>query len=347
MTSNDLPRLQARDAVQGMIPWTFVHLLAVYLRERDAPVPSILGIPLESAKIGNLKRLPAEDFCEMLWRAAKHLNDPQLGLHLGQSARIAQLGALGYVLQSCENLGEVLVRLERYHRLVHDLNPIEYHFGVNHIEVRWGIAHGRPGALFDEAGICTIIQLSRELCGRPLSPARVDFVNPQPRHVAPYEDFLGCPVQFDCAVTRLLIPMDLLSMPLARPDAMLLKLMEDQVELALSDLPDTGDLADMTRRVVANLAKDGMPELEQVAHEMRLTPRILYRRLAEQGLSFRDLRESALKQMAEQHLLDARLSLADVALLLGYSEQSAFTRAFKRWSGTTPTRWKATRMATD
>jgi len=73
---------------------------------------------------------------------------------------------------------------------------------------------------------------------------------------------------------------------------------------------------------------------------MRMTPRVLYRRLAAQGLNFRELRESALQQLAEQHLRDGRLSLADVALLLGYSEQSAFTRAFKRWTGHTPTQWR-------
>ena len=96
---------------------------------------------------------------------------------------------------------------------------------------------------------------------------------------------------------------------------------------------------------VANLARHGMPELEQVAAELRLSPRVFYRRLADQGMNFRQLRDSSLQQMAESYLLDGRLSLADVSLLLGYTEQSAFARAFKRWTGTSPLQWRRARCA--
>jgi AraC-like DNA-binding protein len=121
--------------------------------------------------------------------------------------------------------------------------------------------------------------------------------------------------------------------------------MEEQVDAAMAQLPQAGDLAEVTRRVIGNLAPHGMPELEQVAHELRLSPRVFYRRLAEQGLNFRDVREAALRQVAEAHLRDARLSLADVGALLGYSEQSAFSRAFKRWTGVSPLRWRQLRAA--
>ena len=86
-------------------------------------------------------------------------------------------------------------------------------------------------------------------------------------------------------------------------------------------------------------------ELEQVAAELRLSPRVFYRRLADQGMNFRQLRDSSLQQMAESYLLDGRLSLADVSLLLGYTEQSAFARAFKRWTGTSPLQWRRARCA--
>ena len=116
--------------------------------------------------------------------------------------------------------------------------------------------------------------------------------------------------------------------------------MEAQVDHAMAQLPEAGDLGETTRRVIAHLAPMGIPELEQVAHELRLSPRVFYRRLAEHGLNFRELRERALQQLAEMHLRDTRLTLAEVTALMGYAEQSAFSRAFKRWTGMPPLRWR-------
>lgn len=333
-------RLYARDAVQGMVPLSFLRVLAHYLQAHGVAPRDLIPQRFELDGTQHLGRMPAQDYCLLLIQAAERLNDPLLGLHLGQAMQPAQLGALGYVLLASENLGAALMRIQRYHRLVHDINPIEHAVVDGQLELRWGIAHGKPGALFDEAGITSIVQFGRDLCGQSLSLTAVDFVNPAPIDARPYTRYFGCPVRFAQPVTRLVIPLETLAAPLRQPDPTLLKLMEEQVDAALAQLPQTGDLGDMTQRVVAHLAPQGMPELEQVAHELRLSPRVFYRRLAEQGLNFRDLREAALQQLADLHLRDERLTLAEVSTLLGYSEQSAFTRAFKRWKGVSPLQWR-------
>lgn len=340
MLSSDLNRLAERDALSGVVPLTLVHLLASYLRECGADTRGLLPKELDAFEPGELGRFSAEAFCQLLHQAAVRLDDPLLGLHLGQTLRTAHLGALGYVLQACDDLGAALLRIERYHRLVHDINPIEHDVAGGCVELRWGTTQGRPGALFDETGITAIVKLARELCGQRLPIERVDFVNPKPRRLQPYTAFFGCPVRFDQPLTRLVIPLSSLQTPLAQPDPLLRRLMEEQVDAALAQLPEAGDLAAATRRVVAHLAPHGTPELDQVAHELRLSPKVLYRRLAAQGHCYRDLREAALKQVAELHLRDRRLTLAEVGLLLGYSEQSAFTRAFKRWTGLSPLQWR-------
>lgn len=118
--------------------------------------------------------------------------------------------------------------------------------------------------------------------------------------------------------------------------------MDEQVQASLAALPSSGDLVEQTRRVLSYLAPQGVPELERVASELRLSPRVLYRRLAAQGHQFRDLREQTLQHTAKSHLQEGRLPMSDIALLLGYSEQSAFTRAFKRWTGQSPLQWRQT-----
>ena len=340
LPSPEFQRLQVRDTVQGMVPLTFLRLLAEHLSSQGVAPASLM--PPEALQPGPhpLGRYPAEAYCQLLWRAAVRLGDPLLGLHLGQAIRPAHLGALAYVLQACENLGSALLRIQRYHRLLHDINPIQHHTEGDAMVLQWGVARGKPGALFDEAGITAIVQFARGLCGQALPVRAVDFVNPAPRHTQAFVDHFGCPVRWAQPFTRLVIPMASLQMPLLQPDPVLLGLMEAQVDVALSHLPEAGDLLDLTRQVVRQMAPAGMPELEQVAAELRLTPRVFYRRLAERGLQFRQLRDDALCELAEQHLRDPRLSLAEVSALLGYTEQSAFSRAFKRWRGQTPLAWR-------
>jgi AraC-like DNA-binding protein len=339
-TSAALQRFHIRDEVQGMVPSTFLRLLAEHLMAQGVD-PALL-MPKDALRHDALQssRYPAEAFCQLLLRTAEHLDDPLLGLHLGQRIQPSHMGALGYVLLACENLGAALMRIQRYHRLLNDINPIEHDIEGDAVVLRWGVARGRPGALFDEAGITAIVQFARALSGMHLLPLAVDFVNPPPSRPKPFHDYYGCAVRWNQPATRLAIPMLSLQVPLQQPDPVLRRLMEAQVDTALACLPEVGDLAEMTRRVVANLARNGMPELEQVAAELRLSPRVFYRRLAAQGLNFRQLRESSLQQMAMSYLLDARLSLADVSQLLGYTEQSAFARAFKRWTKVSPLQWR-------
>lgn len=341
----DFQRLYVRDTVQGMVPHTFLVVLASHLRQQGLPPESVLPPDALSSPAQHLGRVPAEVFCQSLLRAAEQLRDPLLGLHLGQHIRPSHLGALGYVLLACDNLGSALQRIQRYHRLLHDINPIQHHVEDDCLVLQWGVSRGKPGALFDETGITAIVQFARTLSGRsgPSMAVRgVDFVNPPP-HTAAQADFqayFGCPVRWGQPVTRLVIPLALLHTPLHQPDPVLRSLMETQVEAALAHLPEPGDLVELTRRVVRQLAPQGMPELERVAAELHLSPKVLYRRLAERGHQFRSLRDGALKELAVLHLADPRWTLGEVSELLGYTEQSAFSRAFKRWSGVSPLQWR-------
>lgn len=337
-----LQRIQDRHAVHGVVPHTLVQALCSYLRQKRMDPSTLMPKGLQETATHALERVPAEAFCQFQIQAAQALQDPLLGLHLGQTIQPSHLGALGYALLACDNLGAALMRIQRYHRLMHDINPITYHHTDTHVELRWGMAMGRPGALFDETGVTAIVQFAQGLCGRPLPIDELDFVNPPPKDSAPYDAFFGCKVRFGQSLTRLSLRLDCLQWPLRQHDPHLLKLMDEQVQASLDALPSSGDLVEQTRRALRYLAPQGVPELDRVASELRLSPRVLYRRLAAQGHQFRDLREQTLEHTAKSHLQEGRLPMSDIALLLGYSEQSAFTRAFKRWTGLSPLQWRQT-----
>ena len=307
-----LQRIQDRHAVHGVVPHTLVQALCSYLRQKRMDPSPLMPKGLQETATHALERVPAEAFCQFQIQAAQALQDPLLGLHLGQTIQPSHLGALGYALLACDNLGAALMRIQRYHRLMHDINPITYHHTSTHVELRWGMAMGRPGALFDETGVTAIVQFAQELCGRPLPIDELDFVNPPPKDSAPYDAFFRCKVRFGQTLTRLSLRLDCLQWPLRQHDPHLLKLMDEQVQASLDALPSSGDLVEQTRRALRYLAPQGVPELERVASELRLSPRVLYRRLAAQGHQFRDLREQTLQHTAKSHLQEGRLPMSDI-----------------------------------
>lgn len=117
--------------------------------------------------------------------------------------------------------------------------------------------------------------------------------------------------------------------------------MEQQARTLLAQLPAGDELEREVRQAITRQLHNGEPGLEPIAAAMHITPRTLHRRLSERGLQFRRLCDETRRQLAESHLRDPRLSLAEVAWLLGYSEHSAFTSAFRRWTGVSPQQWRS------
>ena len=331
-----MDRLLVRSRTTGVVSLVYLRLLFEHLSAVGEDPERILGEPWPDMDPNQMGRYPLERFCDLLLKAARHLDDPLLGLHVGQRVRLAHLGVLGYVLLNCETIGAAMERMLRYQRLVNDHTHVHQKIDPRKVELRWGGIDGRPGALFDELGITALTQFARDISGKHLRIGLIDFINPPPENKQEFLDFFGGEVRFSQLKTRVQISTDDMMLPLRQPDPLLRRVLEEQVDRLMAGLPSTGSLDEAVRRAVMRAAPDGEPSLERVAAELSLSPRVLYRRLASENLSFRTLRDAALRVLAEKYLADQRLSLPEVALLIGYSEQSAFTRAFKRWTGRAP-----------
>lgn len=327
--------------MHGVVPSTLVGLLYDYLADRDLPAVEILGEPRPDTGEHGLGRFPARRWQQLLERAGDYLHDPRLGLHLGQTVTAAHFGVMGYVFHNCADLGAAFERYRRFERLVYDMEPVRFGLDADTLVLEWGVGHGRPGRLVDETAITAMLQLARSLTGERIAPDSVHFVNPEPAKSAPYRAYFGCPVYFDQPHTIVRVPRSVLTLPLQQADPALLRLLETQAESMLARLPADESLEEAVRRSVVRAAPAGVSGLAAIAADLGLSTRTLHRRLAARGATFRVLRDDALRQVAERHLADPRLTLADIALLLGYSEQSAFTRAFRRWTaGKNPDRYR-------
>lgn len=328
----------SRDAApaHGVVPASYVRLLFEYLDARGIDAAALLGESAPDLSGAVPGRYPVERWRRHLETAAQHLRDPDLGLHLGQTVTPRHFGVMGYVLLSCGTLGAALTRLHHYQRLVYDVSPLRIDAGPQSVTLEWGTENGRPGRLVDETAITSLVQFARRLCGESAAVDAVDFVNPPPASLDPFRRFFGGTVRFAQDATRVRLPVSLLARPLCQPDPALLGMLESQADALLSALPEAGDLEQAVRRAVTTGAREGELSLERVASMLHTSPRTLHRRLDARGLGFRTLRDDTRRRLADRHLADPGLSLAEIAQLLGYSEQSAFNRAYRRWTGQTP-----------
>lgn len=317
-------------ALPGNIPGPYARLLDEYLAARD-----VSSIPPVQP---GLERMPMQQWHDRLEQAAKLLHDPELGLHLGQTIRLAHFGVLGYLFHACGTLGGALARLEKYQRLAYDFNPLQVAVSPVQVELIWSTAQGLPGRRVDECAITALITLARALITAPANPLLVQFVNPAPgaATLREFERYFCCPVIFAAADTRVVLPAPLLVQPLANPDAGLRELLETQAEEMLQKLPAEDDLVHRVSLRLAQTLPTGAPSQDSIARSLGMSTRSLHRGLATHGLQYRQLLARTRYQLAKRYLTDRRLQLAEVAQLCGYSEQSAFTRAYKAWAGCTP-----------
>lgn len=318
------------------IPDTFVQMLFEYLEQRGLAPELVLGRHRPVPQADGLGGLPIEEWVVLLQRAADALQDPLLGLHLGQAITPRHIGVLGYVLLASPNLGSALVRLERYQRLVYDVTPMRRREGDGFVDLVWGDEQGRPGRLSDDTAITALVHFCRGLTLHPVYPREVHFLNPAPPDVTPYHEYFGCPVLFDQSETIVRIGLNALAMPLKTADPGLVALLEKQVDHLLDQLPQVDAFIDRVRKVTAQHLHEGEPTLETVARLLGSSPRTLQRHLREVGTNFRQELATVRRQLADRYLQDPRLHLADIALLLGYSEHSAFTRSYRQWTGRSP-----------
>lgn len=318
---------------------SYVQLLYEYLSGRGHDPASVLG-PWPAS---NQHFVPLQAWQAMLSRAQLLDPAPALSLRIAQGIRAHHFGVVAYAALACATLGDALQRLERYHASVYDVNPAQVQPMAQGLCIEWGVERGRPGALVDETAVASLVQLARDMTGQPLPVTMVGFVNAAPADKAPYERFFGGPVLFDQPTTRLVLDLKLLALPLRKSDPGLLALLDQQAERMLREVAMPASVpapVEVWRATLVSLIRQGQTSLADLASSHHMSARSLQRRLAEQGSSFQVLLDDTRHRLALGYLRDPALELAEIALLLGYSEQSAFTRAFRHWTGLAPAQWR-------
>ena len=313
----------------------WLRLLFEYLQQQGRSGHEILGQACPEA--GELERIPVARWRAALRATGVALDDPAPGLNFAASVRLHQLGVLGYVASVAPTLADALRRLQSFERLVYQIDPMHIRLDGDLALLEWHTKVADPGQLVDETAIATLVTCSRELSAdSDMHPSWVSFVNPVPSHQQAYREFFQCDVSFDAPSTVVALPLARLSQTLPKPDPALLAILDQQAAMLLQQIPGEDVFETDLRRALTQAIAGAQPTLARLAQQLHCSPRTLQRRLDQRQLKFQTLLDDSRRQLAQQYLADRSMPMSEIALLLGYSEQSAFNRAFKRWTGHTP-----------
>jgi AraC-like DNA-binding protein len=277
-----------------------------------------------------------------LWdEAARRSDDEAFGLHAALGLVPGVLDVLDYVFRTAPTLRASLERVVRYNRLLHDVAVFTLldRDGVTRIEhalARPGLAQSRHAAEFT---LASIVVVGAQMLGGPLAPRAVELRHAAPASLAEHRRLFGVTPAFDRPVNAIELDGELLGRVLPAADPVLSRVVVRHAEALLAARPAPAEgTGNRVRRFLAAALGDGEGEatLAAAADRLRMSERSLQRRLTDEGLTFDALLEDLRKELALRYLSDRKVAIAQVAYLLGYSEPSAFHRAFKRWTGKTP-----------
>jgi AraC-like DNA-binding protein len=284
---------------------------------------------------------PSVDDELRVWDAAVALSrNPAIGLRVADRLKPSTLGALGYLLQNSATLEALLARAQRYARLVDDLALVRWEVsqGVASIELaRLGHYAAHPAGT--ECLFAVAIGSVREVLADQ-RPVGVRFAHPRPADLAPYVQRFGTDLRFGEEHNRILVDEALLHVQAPRRDDALARILEQHTELLLAQRPAPQGFADEARLALQKLVLSGHTESAALARALAVSDRTMRRRLALEGTSFAALLDDARKSVVLGHAGYGRNSWEHIAELAGFGDMSAFYRAFRRWTGTTPAKYR-------
>jgi AraC-like DNA-binding protein len=296
--------------------------------------PGLLNDPTEMVS--------ATEYGRFLEVAVRLSEDPAFALHVGERAQTAALHTVGYLLLNCRTMRDAIAQFVRFAALIYE-------------DARWELRESDSAAIFAyehsvlapevaalDAEFCLafIVGVGRHFCGRENRPREVRFRHAAPGHVRRYEQVFGCPVSFGQPRHEIIFKRSLLDVPQIHRDEPVAQLLRQRAENLLTA---RGTDALLKQRIV-DLVKY-QPDLDSLdtdslARRLGMGPRTLRRRLAVLNVSLNTLVEAARCELAREALTKAT-PIKEIACRLGYSEPSAFQRAFKRWTGMTPGQYRA------
>lgn len=265
------------------------------------------------------------------------LHDDDFGLHLGEQTSETSIPLAGKLFEAYATVGDGLGKLVEFQRLMNDVHPtlLERGPGEASISVRSkGSAIPAPRHAV-EFVFAWMLLFTRRTTGVDFIPLRVGFEHGRPRDTREHARIFNCPVHFDTERAEMVVASSVLDLRQRNADPALVEILESHARTLVARLPDRASFAARVRDAVVPLLPEGAG-IEAVARAMRLSERSVQRYLQQEGTSLAEVVAEVRRARAEAALRDTSVPIATLSASLGFSDQSAFHKAFARWTGMTP-----------
>ncbi|GJD64030.1 AraC family transcriptional regulator [Methylobacterium frigidaeris] len=335
----------------GSMPYNFVHIHSI---QSVCDILLEMGIDPDSIfeKAGTHTQIfeTAETVSfAMLGRltalAAEQAGCAHFGLLVGQRATLASLGLIGTLMRHSETVGDAVQALATHHDLLNRGAMIELIVDGGVATVSYAPYEPETDgvALHCERAAATLTNVLRSLCGATWNPDEVLLPRLHPPDPTPYTSFFRAPVRFEQEFAALVFPARLLRRSIDGANPLIRASVEGRIRRFEAAIPS--DVTDEVRRRVRSRLVQNRIEKDQVAQILAIHQRTLGRWLKAEGTTFRSIANQTRLGIAKQLLADTEMSLAQISSVLEFSEPAAFTHAFRRWTGTTPSAWRKEQRA--
>jgi AraC-like DNA-binding protein len=293
--------------------------------------------------VDGTRRLPIERATAVIGAALALSSTPALGLRVGASAPLKALHVVGHMLSSCADMREAVQVFLHYSSLVFEGGGFRLTEADD--EGRFAYEHPFPGSRFErfaaEVSLTVVLRMGLQITGVDKHPREVRFRHGDPGYADEYERVFGCPVRFSQPANELVFARALLDLPQVHRDELLCDLLREGADRLLAQTAATERLADRILEALKLQLELGAADPARLASRFGMTLRSLQRKLKSSRSSLSQLLDDARREIACTQLRIPDVEIKEVAHRLGFSEPSAFYRAFKRWTGMTPARFRA------
>jgi AraC-like DNA-binding protein len=310
--------------------------LAEGMRRED-----FMNLPTPIDVIDKLQAIPAEEFFSLHELLDERLG-PGFSVRVGRQMKIEDYGVLGLSWRTCSRAGEIFERSERYFKLLSDtfLWNITEENDISCVHLHRE-AHRRGLELSTEASFAATVVVLQAMTERKIFPVRVSFKHRPPADLSDYQSAFQCPILFNQPEYTISYKTVDLRTRTAKADLSINRFLVERVEEETKGLKVAGNkLVFDVEKLITDALPSGIPSIHHIAEHLGMSNRTLTRRLSDAGVTYRDLIQRIQEEVARKLLKNSSRSMSEIAFETGFSEQSAFNRAFKRWTGKSPVEFR-------
>jgi AraC-like DNA-binding protein len=328
----------------------YVRSLLMLAVKRGASAPDLLAAAHIDPGLMDTPdaRIPFARFKALMAEAKTACQEPALALHFGAAAPFTELSIVGLIAHAAGSMGEAFEQTNRYARLVVEVDGHEA--GARFAIVRradgvWIEDRRRNPNAFPELTESTWVRFindhKRAFPDRPPYVFEVHMTHAEPPHAAAYRDFFSMPVVFGAAWNALRIRDSWLEEPTGSKDRYVFGVFNAHADQLMKSLPGAKTIRGQIEAALIPVLHTGTATMESVSRRLGYSRSTLHRRLKQEGESFEVILDDLRRRMAIDYLESRKVSVNEAAYLTGFSEPSAFSRAFRRWTGTSPGKYRS------